>query len=79
MADFKSPLTVEDGPVPPSPAMSTSQQALDLEHLPDGYYRSINFIGSLVAVCLMAISLYLGFSLPVLDSIPWTRSKEAME
>lgn len=39
----------------------------DLEKLPDGYYRSKNFLGSLVAVCLMALSLYLGYTLPVKD------------
>ncbi|PWY72957.1 siderophore iron transporter [Aspergillus heteromorphus CBS 117.55] len=38
---------------------------VDLEELPAGYYCSKNFIGSLVAVCLMAISLYLGYVLPV--------------
>ncbi|PYI08054.1 siderophore iron transporter [Aspergillus sclerotiicarbonarius CBS 121057] len=38
---------------------------VDLDQLPAGYYCSKNFIGSLVAVCLMAISLYLGYVLPV--------------
>jgi hypothetical protein len=36
-----------------------------LDDLPPGYYRSVNFIGSVAAVCLMAISLYLEFVLPV--------------
>ena len=38
---------------------------LQLEELPSGYYRSKNFIGSAAGVCLMAISLFLGFVLPV--------------
>ncbi|KAJ6019441.1 hypothetical protein N7522_001508 [Penicillium canescens] len=51
--------------VPPSPARDVNQQAVDLDELPNGYYRSKNFIGSLIATCLMAISLYLGYVLPV--------------
>ncbi|OJJ43515.1 hypothetical protein ASPZODRAFT_154411 [Penicilliopsis zonata CBS 506.65] len=39
--------------------------AVTLDELPAGYYRSKNFIGSTAAVCLMAISLYLGYVLPV--------------
>lgn len=46
-------------------AMSSTTKEQDLDCLPDGYYRSKNFIGSLVAVCLMALSLYLGYTLPV--------------
>ena len=38
---------------------------LQLEDLPRGYFRSAKFIGSVTGVCLMAISLYLGFVLPV--------------
>lgn len=38
---------------------------VDLDELPAGYYCSKNFVGSLIAVCLMAISLYLGYVLPV--------------
>ncbi|PYH87454.1 siderophore iron transporter [Aspergillus ellipticus CBS 707.79] len=38
---------------------------IGLDQLPAGYYCSKNFIGSLIAVCLMAISLYLGYVLPV--------------
>ncbi|RAL02180.1 trichothecene efflux pump [Aspergillus ibericus CBS 121593] len=38
---------------------------VDLDEFPAGYYCSKNFIGSLIAVCLMAISLYLGYVLPV--------------
>ncbi|CZR65194.1 uncharacterized protein PAC_15094 [Phialocephala subalpina] len=36
----------------------------DLKDLPPGYYRSLNFIGSIIGVVLMANSLYLGFVLP---------------
>jgi len=36
-----------------------------LNDLPPGYYRSLKFIGSILAVMLMANSLYLGFVLPV--------------
>lgn len=50
---------------PTSPVMAISQQAVNLDQLPDGYYRSKNFVGSLIAVCLMAISLFLGYVLPV--------------
>lgn len=42
---------------------------VDLDELPAGYYCSKNFVGSLIAVCLMAISLYLGYVLPVSLSI----------
>lgn len=41
------------------------KQEINFENLPAGYYRSKNFLGSLMAVCLMALSLYLGFTLPV--------------
>lgn len=40
-------------------------RVLHLEDLPHGYYRSVKFIASIAGVCLMAISLYLGFVLPV--------------
>lgn len=66
MTDAKT-FTAEGTPVPAT--MSSSQEALDLDQLPNGYYRSKNFIGSLIAVCLMAISLYLGYVLPVCYSI----------
>lgn len=39
--------------------------SLDAQSLPEGYYTSKNFVGSVIGVCLMAISLFLGFSLPV--------------
>ncbi|KAL1986822.1 hypothetical protein VTN96DRAFT_5475 [Rasamsonia emersonii] len=39
-------------------------RVLHLEDLPHGYYRSVKFIASIAGVCLMAISLYLGFVLP---------------
>lgn len=68
MTDAKT-FTAEDTSVPTIPTMSSSQEALDLDQLPNGYYRSKNFIGSLIAVCLMAISLYLGYVLPVCYSI----------
>lgn len=64
MTDTKT-FTAEDTSVPTTPTMSSSQEALDLDQLPNGYYRSKNFIGSLIAVCLMAISLYLGYVMPV--------------
>lgn len=41
------------------------EQPVDLDNLPRGYYLSKNFVGSLIAVCLMADSLYLGYTLPV--------------
>lgn len=56
MADEKTPQPVEG---------SIQSKSVDLDQLPTGYYRSPNFIGSVVAVCLMAISLYLGYVLPV--------------
>lgn len=46
---------------------------VDLDELPAGYYCSKNFVGSLIAVCLMAISLYLGYVLPVGLSIRFLR------
>ncbi|KAJ5937122.1 hypothetical protein N7466_003572 [Penicillium verhagenii] len=45
--------------------MSSGQHEVNLDELPAGYYHSKNFIGSLAGVCLMAISLYLGYTLPV--------------
>lgn len=48
---------------PDSSASST--QGLTPNDLPAGYYYSKNFIGSVAGVCLMAISLYLGYVLPV--------------
>ncbi|PYH42883.1 trichothecene efflux pump [Aspergillus saccharolyticus JOP 1030-1] len=56
MADEKTPQPV---------AGSIQGHQVDLNQMPSGYYRSPNFIGSVVAVCLMAISLYLGYVLPV--------------
>jgi len=56
-----------------------TSRPLQLEELPAGYYRSKNFIGSVAGVCLMAISLFLGFVLPVrlamvlVVSIRWLR------
>ena len=37
----------------------------DYHDLPNGYYRSPQFLGSFMGVILMALSLYLGFVLPV--------------
>lgn len=65
MATEKSNTDAEADSVPTAPTMSTAQHAVNLEELPAGYYRSTKFIGSLAAVCLMAISLFLGYSLPV--------------
>ncbi|RAL14138.1 trichothecene efflux pump [Aspergillus homomorphus CBS 101889] len=56
MADEKTPQPVEG---------SIQSRSMDLNQLPAGYYWSPNFIGSLIAGCLMAISLYLGYVLPV--------------
>lgn len=64
MADAKV-LEHEAKSVPMSPRMSESPDAIDLDQLPNGYYRSKNFIGSLIGVCLMAMSLYLGYTMPV--------------
>jgi hypothetical protein len=44
---------------------SSSTHVLTPDDLPPGYYWSKNFIGSVAGVCLMAISLYLGYVLPV--------------
>ncbi|KAJ9310837.1 hypothetical protein DTO271D3_8880 [Paecilomyces variotii] len=49
---------------PDSAANSTSTQGLTANDLPLGYFYSKNFIGSVAGVCLMAISLYLGYVLP---------------
>ncbi|KAJ5106234.1 hypothetical protein N7456_002909 [Penicillium angulare] len=58
MATFKSNADAEAVSVPASPTtMSSAQQAVNLEELPAGYYRSKNFLGSLAGVCLMAINL----------------------
>ncbi|KAJ5668718.1 hypothetical protein N7462_009788 [Penicillium macrosclerotiorum] len=65
MEDTKYNVDTEAMSVPPSPVRDVNQQAVNLDELPNGYYRSKNFIGSLIAVCLMAISLYLGYVLPV--------------
>jgi hypothetical protein len=53
----------EDVAAPGSPPDNT--RPLQLDDLPEGYFRSVRFIGSVTGVCLMAISLYLGFVLPV--------------
>jgi len=63
MAEIKQPETVEASRS--SDLDGETSQALQLEELPAGYYRSKVFIGSVVGVCLMAISLFLGFVLPV--------------
>ncbi|KAJ5377946.1 uncharacterized protein N7496_005355 [Penicillium cataractarum] len=63
--DIKSTADAESASIRDTPTMPTTAQAMDLDNLPDGYYRSKNFIGSLLAVCLMADSLYLGYVLPV--------------
>lgn len=52
----------EDVATPGSPPDNT--RPLQLDDLPEGYFRSARFIGSVTGVCLMAISLYLGFVLP---------------
>lgn len=74
MTDAKA-FNAEGTSVPATAIMSSSQEALDLDQLPKGYYRSKNFIGSLIAVCLMAISLYLGYVLPVCYSVVWETHK----
>lgn len=66
MAESKQPDVVEHSRV--GDLNGVTSRPLQLEELPVGYYRSKNFIGSVVGVCLMAISLYLGFVLPVRSS-----------
>lgn len=68
MVDSKYNVDAEALSVPQRPAREVNQQVVDLPELPNGYYRSKNFIGSLIATCLMAISLYLGYVLPVSPS-----------
>lgn len=63
MAEMKQPHAVET--THPSELGGEMSRPLQLDELPAGYYRSKNFIGSVVGVGLMAISLYLGFVLPV--------------
>lgn len=72
MADIKQPDAVEVTNPPDSSDASShvkekgyGSSPMQLDELPPGYYRSKNFIGSVIGVCLMAISLYLGFVLPV--------------
>lgn len=36
----------------------------ELEEMPKGYYRSLNFIGTVIAVCMGSICAYLGWVLP---------------
>lgn len=47
-------------------------EAIGTGNLPPGYFRSPQFIGTLIAVTLMNISLYVGYVLPVsnLASVP---------
>lgn len=42
-----------------------SPDAIGTGNLPPGYFRSPQFIGTMVAVTLMNISLYVGYVLPV--------------
>lgn len=63
-AELKHPHREEILPVTPDSA-SSSTHPLTPDDLPAGYYWSKNFIGSVAGVCLMAISLYLGYVLPV--------------
>ncbi|KAI9767505.1 MAG: hypothetical protein M1835_007033 [Candelina submexicana] len=46
------------------------QQTLLSEELPSGYYRSRYFIGSLIATGVMAIGLFIEYSMPVRYRIP---------
>ena len=66
MAESKQPEVVEHSHA--GDLNGLTSRPLQLDELPVGYYRSKNFIGSVVGVCLMAISLYLGFVLPVCRS-----------
>jgi hypothetical protein len=36
----------------------------ELEEMPKGYFRSVNFIGTVTAVCTGSICAYLGWVLP---------------
>jgi hypothetical protein len=36
----------------------------ELEEMPKGYFRSVNFIGTVIAVCTGSICAYLGWVLP---------------
>lgn len=40
-------------------------EAIGTGNLPPGYYRSAHFIGTMVGVTLMNVSLYVGYVLPV--------------
>jgi hypothetical protein len=36
----------------------------ELNEMPSGYFRSVNFIGTVIAVCMGSICAYLGWVLP---------------
>ena len=36
----------------------------ELDEMPKGYFRSVNFIGTVIAVCIGSMCAYLGWVLP---------------
>lgn len=47
-----------------------AREAIGTDNLPPGYFRSAKFLGTLMAVSLMNISLYTGYVLPVRKDPP---------
>jgi hypothetical protein len=46
-----------------------ASEAIGTGNLPPGYYRSLRFVMTMVAIALMNISLYLGYVLPVRNEL----------
>lgn len=42
---------------------------VDVEELPSGYWRSYRFLGSVLAIILLANSLFIGYVMPVSTTV----------
>lgn len=56
----------EEAPLPMTePQEHVAAEAIGTNNLPRGYFYSPQFLGTMLAVSLMNISLYVGYVLPV--------------
>lgn len=74
MDDLKKPIPDQISDIPDCSEDEVAPEAIGTDNLPPGYFRSLRFIGTVVAVTLMNISLYIGYVLPVCCQIPLGRA-----
>jgi hypothetical protein len=71
----RQPSTAKAG-FEPSGNVTQSPENADLNDVPNGYWRSYRFIGSITAIILLANGLFIGYVMPVRTAKPTNLKKD---